>query len=165
MIIKNTSAEFLLIAPHWNWNRWSDINWVGFIYSFNRTTLELKRISRYPNLWTSLLLIAPHWNWNWFLNSSYNSVYILLIAPHWNWNMFEAHKCNPFTKTFNRTTLELKLVICSSLITSFSSFNRTTLELKPTLLHTLLNLIALLIAPHWNWNNRICFGVACKEPF
>ena len=82
---------------------------------------------------------------------------------------------SPVARTFNRTSLELKLVNgrCLSLVNALliapvwnwncqcagdvslnlGSFNRTSLELKPSSMSCFLkSQSALLIAPVWNWN-------------
>ena len=58
-------SRFLLIAPVWNWNVRGKVLPASADDAFNRTSLELKRISptaKHPS--QEALLIAPVWNWN-----------------------------------------------------------------------------------------------------
>ncbi len=124
---------FPSIAPHWNWNLDQPFTFWG-VFSFNRTSLELKsfsllisstRIGILQSHLTGIEIveglhtfhishrpsIAPHWNWNsWELISRLLKA-MPSIAPHWNWNSI--------TRPLYRTG------------------------------------IAPSIAPHWNWNIKI----------
>ena len=142
----------LLIAPVWNWNWFfKDIARCKRA-AFNRTSLELKLLclqfclKRKPpfnrtslelkhNLGlvgrrdVSLLLIAPVWNWNDANSCQINVPIPLLIAPVWNWNALKAAIVLWNSRTFNRTSLELKPSLSSRRF-QMPTFNRTSLELK-----------------------------------
>ena len=53
-------------------------------------------------------------------------------------------------KTYNRTILELKLVLRSCLYSGLPSYNRTILELKHEMSDVHRNATILIIAPFWN---------------
>ena len=85
-----------------------------FSVAFNRTSLELKRLR--------------------FGSTMYCPIF-LLIEPVWNWNM-NPILCVVGNRTFNRTSLELKLI--------HLLYNRHCLN--------------LLIEPVWNWNPKVVMG-------
>ena len=99
------------------------------------------------------LLIEPVWNWNWCCNAQDAPYAPLLIEPVWNWNSFGSSYFNASNRTFNRTSLELKLGFQIETHGRTLAFNRTSLELKPARMNAAPPLsLELLIEPVWNWN-------------
>ena len=77
----------------------------------------------------------------------------LLIEPVWNRNWTLTDLNLAAQRTFNRTSMESKLVLVKSHPCAAASFNRTSMESKPTTtLSSELNRSDLLIEPVWNRN-------------
>jgi hypothetical protein len=136
-VIKPDQA-WLLIEPVWNWNLESIRSLQRTIATFNRTSMELKqRCSAEIDLdW--FLLIEPVWNWNlWYASSPPAHSDVIGIGT------------DEMCATFNRTSMELKLMVRIITTSPFPTFNRTSM-----LLWFLLKLRhdLLLIEPVWNWN-------------
>ena len=85
---RNTDALLLLIAPVWNWNVNDAIGTVRLLQSFNRTSLELKRISERNDAMTgSSTFNRTSLELKLFIEESLGFLRAeLLIAPVWNWN-------------------------------------------------------------------------------
>ena len=79
-------VEALLIEPVWNWNSYPITPGGMLLWSFNRTSMELK----------------PLW-----LRKTLN-LRGLLIEPVWNWNHGLTWVAGQPLLTFNRTSMELK---------------------------------------------------------
>ena len=157
--------------------------------TFNRTSLELKRVEADYELTLRPLLIEPVWNWNLYVTHSPVCLYLpfnrtsLELKHVWRKDKPRA------VVAFNRTSLELKLersfwkaTPCPTLLIEpvwnwnltitvlklfdGTSFNRTSLELKHNVIRfygdkTLVG--RLLIEPVWNWNASGC--CVCKLSF
>ena len=54
------------------------------------------------------------------------------------------------TSAFNRTILELKLILKTETLGHIVAFNRTILELKPVRMQMYISVQNPLIAPYWN---------------
>ena len=165
---RRTRKVPLLIAPVWNWNE--RLVTLGFrdSFTFNRTSLELKRDCCYQkNLEretfnrTSLELKPAR------RRITEERRDRLLIAPVWNWNVRLAWRARRFLVPFNRTSLELKhggqwrgvSNANSLLIAPVWNWNcayRVFSRKRPR----------LLIAPVWNWNLLLRFeSCACPGDF
>ena len=79
----------LLIEPVWNWNE----------------PEESRKESRKE------LLIEPVWNWNAAIDTICDDLLKLLIEPVWNWNIEIAAWNAGYPGAFNRTSMELKLIV------------------------------------------------------
>ena len=62
----------LLIEPVWNWNHELGVYATNTNSTFNRTSMELKRVSETVRCGAVALLIEPVWNWNKFWANSPN---------------------------------------------------------------------------------------------
>ena len=118
-----------LIGPLWNWN-YLQLEAARFEYCFNRTFMELKRITNIHSLRHHRALIGPLWNWNHEKTRA-------------------AVKC---FFCFNRTFMELKHGIEKMCITLHLRFNRTFMELKRIMIYKSYLMMVALIGPLWNWN-------------
>ena len=143
----------LLIEPVWNWNFWrsqrneqSPRLLIEPVWNWN-VNLDAKTHVDFN------LLIEPVWNWNLSSLPSPKTFISLLIEPVWNWNDYIAQDTEHHIKSFNRTSLELKLSPQTSSIPQHWTFNRTSLELK-RLWVSRYAWATLLIEPVWNWNWR-----------
>ena len=104
--------------------------------TFNRTTMELKRVL-YDYLGSPrLLLIEPLWNWNCPMPLWCPSARLLLIEPLWNWN---------------RSPLQHLTAVALLLIEPLWNWNAEG---------TMFVRVGgkLLIEPLWNWNVP-CFDI------
>ena len=121
----------LLIEPLWNWNTALQYPPVIVPLPFNRTTMELKRTRWYEQgLRQSHLLIEPLWNWNSRMPSSSCFVIFLLIEPLWNWNSQKNRRARYVSYLLIEPLWNWNYKI-STLYTRHSrTFNRTTMELK-----------------------------------
>ena len=66
-IIQHSERAYILrlfIEPVWNWNMLAPAFADSKLYSFYRTSLELKLMRRYLFQITQSLFIEPVWNWN-----------------------------------------------------------------------------------------------------
>ena len=129
------SSLVLLIEPLWNWNRckaviFQPIHTLLIEPLWNWNACGYRR----PPLRRCRLLIEPLWNWNRGKeNLAVGGEQMLLIEPLWNWNLRAARwPRSPFS-SFNRTTMELKLVSDTGICKEEQAFNRTTMELKQCL--------------------------------
>ena len=99
-------------------------------FTFNRTFMELKLARNTERTFAKILLIVPLWNWNMVIDIVFLPFFSLLIVPLWNWNGNRLRRMWGYSRTFNRTFMELKLsgrtIFCSPSL----SFNRTFMELK-----------------------------------
>ena len=99
--------------------------------SFNRTSMESKRV---------FVFISSTW-------------YRLLIEPVWNRNLSTIH-LQRMSIPFNRTSMESKHATETTCAETAPSFNRTSMESKHT--YGIWNVSAafLLIEPVWNRNEQ-----------
>ena len=107
------------------------------VLPFNRTSLELKLITRTPPCAYIWLLIEPVWNWNFFESDRPRADRVL---------------------SFNRTSLELKLRSDYSVL---ARTQQVDLLIEPVWNWNIVIFTAwaflesLLIEPVWNWNISI----------
>ena len=99
------------------------------------------------------LLIEPVWNRNMDGEMDYQREIALLIEPVWNRNCFPHESIHNSCFSFNRTSMESKLLSFTGKGTSLDTFNRTSMESKrliysPKKVYSM----ALLIEPVWNRN-------------
>ena len=76
----------LLIEPVWNRNEDNETPWNGMESTFNRTSMESKRISCGIPMLRIRLLIEPVWNRNSPFTTYQGALITLLIEPVWNRN-------------------------------------------------------------------------------
>ena len=107
-------SSTLLIAPLWNWNivlitpQWCTI-------PFNRTFMELKRISYAQGIWREVTFNRTFMELKRDKLTDINGMKLhLLIAPLWNWNSRYSFIISWISDTFNRTFMELKQNINNS---------------------------------------------------
>ena len=78
--------------------------------TFNRTSMESKLEPYDAKSVGDRLLIEPVWNRNCADYVSLSTGCFLLIEPVWNRNTRSTRNRTPYHRTFNRTSMESKLV-------------------------------------------------------
>ena len=122
--------------------------------TFNRTSMESKLNFARTHLTITELLIEPVWNRNPSKPRFRVSCSNLLIEPVWNRNVEAAAAPVSRTSTFNRTSMESKLITYANCFFSEFAFNRTSMESKLEFLNFIDSNNRLLIEPVWNRNDR-----------
>ena len=132
----------LLIEPVWNWNLSLSHQLEKQLWTFNRTSMELKHwILVARCLWQLGLLIEPVWNWNIWIHLEFYLVDRLLIEPVWNWN---------WVRISDPSLWSLLL------IEPVWNWNLTEIII-------LFLYVSLLIEPVWNWNCRGCVQLVASR--
>ena len=154
----------VLIVPLWNWNKNKSLmqNWGK---GSNRTFMELKLRLLQSVQKRYGVLIVPLWNWN--TNQVMLCVHKdwVLIVPLWNWNSASTHERALSGSSSNRTFMELKHLLISSiptdervLIVPLWNWNEVKNPKTPAQM-------GVLIVPLWNWNviSRVGFFVSHRS--